>query len=88
MMSGQWENSNNGMPPGLGSPPMEMYGRPNAAHRQSGGAPQSFGAPPPLPARPGAHPVQYHGGYSGSMDSQATMLPGANNGRWSSQSSM
>jgi len=88
MMSGGWENSNNGMPPDLGSPPVEMYGRPNASHRQSGGAPQHFGLPPPLPARPGANPVQYQSGNSASMDSQATLLSRPNNGRWSSPSSM
>jgi len=89
MISGSWGNANNGTYSGLGSPPMEMYGIPNAAHRQSGGAAQSLGAPPPLPARPDVHPLQNHAGtYSGSMDSQSTKFHRPNDGRWSTQSSM
>ncbi|KAH8594754.1 hypothetical protein B0O99DRAFT_687532 [Bisporella sp. PMI_857] len=63
--------------PNLGSPPLEMYGRPNAAHSISGASFASFGNPP-LPPRPGPYPLQH-------MDSQATLFGTPNYGRWSSQ---
>ena len=69
--------------PNLGSPPMEMFGRPNAVHRQSGASLSSFSSPP-LPSRPGAHPMQHD---LNSTGSQSTLFGGPNHGRWSTQSS-